>query len=190
MIPIKNAASGAAAVAHDEPERAPNQYADQIAYIKHHRGHKQSDLAHHAGKIQHTDYGDQTAPQHKHLIGCLGGGDHVVTEGFMVDLLLDRLKTISKQLLGTKRHLIFDWEDLQDHVKDPNDPQQMKKREFGKKVYSVQNGKAFGGNKTQNSANQQNQNTAHQTPYILFSCGRHRILLSSLGISVYNQEVF
>ena len=39
MIPIEYAASGAAFVLHDQAERTPDQYADQIAYVKENRDH-------------------------------------------------------------------------------------------------------------------------------------------------------
>ena len=40
MIPVKDPASGTAAVLHDQPEGAPDQHADQITYIKEYRDHK------------------------------------------------------------------------------------------------------------------------------------------------------
>lgn len=45
MIPIKDPAGSAAAVVHDQPEWAPDQYADQVAYVEQDTDHKQARLA-------------------------------------------------------------------------------------------------------------------------------------------------
>jgi len=45
MIPVKDPAGGASAVVHDQPERTPDQHADQVAYVEQDTDHKQVRLA-------------------------------------------------------------------------------------------------------------------------------------------------
>lgn len=178
MIPIKNAASGTAPVSHNQTEGTPNQDTYQITYIESNGNQEQPDFAYYSGKIQNADYGNQDAPKDKHFVGSFRGGYNIVAKGLVIDFLLNRLKPIGEQLLRSQRHFIFNGENLQDHVHNPYAPQKMEKRNTGKEVHSIEYFKTLGRNKTQKNAEKEDKNTADQTQYVPFSCGRHRILLS------------
>ena len=55
MIPVEDTAGRAAFVLHDQPERTPDEHADQIAYVKCDRDHKHRNFIDDAREIGLTD---------------------------------------------------------------------------------------------------------------------------------------
>ena len=94
MIPVEDAAGGAAAVLHDQPERTPDQHADQIAHIERNGDHEEDHVIDDSIVVQQADGNDQGGPEDEYLIGGLGGGDHIVTQGLIIDFVPDGAKAV------------------------------------------------------------------------------------------------
>ena len=63
MVPVKNAAGGAAAVLHKpNPKRAPEKNADEVTDIESDGKNKKHVSADNSGEIKRTDGGDQQEP--------------------------------------------------------------------------------------------------------------------------------
>lgn len=122
MIPVKYAAGCAAFIFHDQSERTPYEYANQITYIKEHGYDKQPLPVDHIHSVQGTDCSNQKNPDQHDLIGGFSGGYHIIFESLMVDFIFDRSKPIGKELLRAKSNLIFYRNDLEDHINHPNNP--------------------------------------------------------------------
>ena len=52
MIPVEDSACGTAFVSHDQSERTPDQYTNQIAYVKYNAGHQKKHLSYDTAIIQ------------------------------------------------------------------------------------------------------------------------------------------
>lgn len=142
VVPVEDAAGGAAAVFHDKPEGAPDQHTDQITDIEHHRDHKKAGPVQPAGKIQAADGGDKQAPEQEHLVGRLGGGNDILAQGLIVDFFPDGPEAVGKKFLGAQGHLVPDGHDLQKHIGYPNRPQQVQGGGEAEKVHPLQYGKS------------------------------------------------
>ena len=125
MIPVEYPASGAAPGLHHEPEGAPNKYADEITYIEENRDHKKPSFVDKTSIVQGSNRCDQQAPKYKYFIHCFGGPGNVAFECFIIELFPNGAKTIGKQLLRTQGDFVLNGNDLQNHIHDPNKPQQM-----------------------------------------------------------------
>lgn len=99
MIPIKDPTGGAAAVPHNQTERTPDKYADQIANIENNGNHEQPDFANYPGVIQYSDYYKQATPQNKDFICRFCGGYHIASQCLVVNFIFNGTKTVCKQLL-------------------------------------------------------------------------------------------
>ena len=53
MIPVKNSAGGTAFVSHDQSERTPDEYADQVTYIKYNASHQKKNVSNDSHIIQY-----------------------------------------------------------------------------------------------------------------------------------------
>lgn len=91
--------------------------------------------------MQNADAGDQQAPQDKHLIRCLCGGDNVASQGLVVDFFPDWLKMVGKKLLRTYGDLVFYRDDLEEHIYGPNGPQKMQRRKGFEKIHPLKHNK-------------------------------------------------
>lgn len=125
MIPVEDPAGGAAAGFHQKPERTPDQHADQVAYIKAHADHKQPHLADDSGPIEDADRCYQRTPQQENLICSLGRCQDIASQCFVIDFIPNRLKEIGKQFHRSQRQFVFNGDDLQDHICNPNQPKDM-----------------------------------------------------------------
>ena len=85
---------------------------------------------------------------------------------------------VGKQLLGAQGKLVFDGNDLEEHIHDPNDPQQMQGREGLKELESVQHCKRLGMKQIKEGADDENQTAPDQPGYVDLSCPGHWDLLS------------
>ena len=138
MVPVENAAGGAAAGLHQKPERAPDEHADEVADVEGHGAEEERDFTDAAGEVQSSEHTDERTPQQHDLVRALSGLHGVAAERFVVDLLADGLKAVLEQLLRAERHLVFDGDDLQEHIDGPKAPKQMERGEAGEKVHAVQ----------------------------------------------------
>ena len=178
MVPVENAAGGAALGAHDQAERAPDEHADEVANVKQHGYHKKTGLVYDACIIEQTYHCQQQAPQHQHLVSSFGGCRYVSAQGLVVYFFSDGLEAVCKQLLRAKGQLIFYGDELEDHIHQPYGPEQMQRIEALYKTHAVQNIKRFRTDKTRYGAQYKNQAAPCKTPHILFSHCRHGITLS------------
>ena len=106
--------------------------------------------------------------------GYFGGADDVAAEVFVVDLILDGLETVGPEFLGTQSDLVLDGDDLQDHVNDPDDPQQMEQGRAAEEVQTLQNAEPLRTENTERAANDENQTATDQANDVIFSCFGHK----------------
>ena len=99
MVPVKNAAGGAAAGLHQKPERAPDEYADEVADVEGHGAEEERDFTDTACEVQNSEHTDERTPQKHDLISALGGICGVAPQCFGVDLFPDGAEAVFKQLL-------------------------------------------------------------------------------------------
>ena len=159
MIPIKDTAGRTAFVFHYEAEGTPNEYADQVAHIEEHGDHKQPCFINYVRVIQNTDNSDKNCPNQHNFVRCVSGGDHVILQCLIVYLLSNRTKTVGKQLLRAESNLILYGDDLQNHIRYPNKPQQMEYGKRLKEVVALQNLKHLRRYKAQDHASNENSNS-------------------------------
>lgn len=138
MVPVEDPASGTATVLHDQPERTPDQDTDQITDIEHYRDHEQRNFADLVEVIQYSNPCNQQAPKDKYFIGGLCCGYYVTPQCLIVDFFPYRFETAGKKLLGSQRDFVFDRDDLEKHVRHPNDPQKVKRGKRFEKVHPIQ----------------------------------------------------
>ena len=100
MVPVEDPAGGAAAVAHDQTEGAPDQHSDQIADIKAYADEEKSGFVDDSVEIENSDYSNQGAPEDKYLVCSLGGGLDIAAQGIPVDFLPNGPEAVGKDLLG------------------------------------------------------------------------------------------
>ena len=174
MVPVEDAAGGAAAGLHHQPERAPDQYTDEIAHVEDHADHKQTNFPDDAREIQKSDHRQQDAPQGKDFISGLGGGGNIFLQGLNVYFFTNGAKTVRKEFLRTQGQAVFDGNDLKDHVRHPDQPKQMKHGKSGKEPESLQNIKDLRTNKARKPAKEQDHGSAHQFPYVSFPRFGHK----------------
>ena len=140
MVPVEDAAGGAAAVAHHQTEGAPHQHADQIADIEADGAHEQAQLADDAAEVQAADGQDQGGPDQEDLVGRLGGGDDVIPQGLVIDFFQNGLEAVGEELHGAQGQLVADGQDLMDHIHHPKEPQQVVHRPAPEEVQPLQDG--------------------------------------------------
>ena len=138
MVPVENTAGRTAFVFHYKAERTPNKNANQVAHVEKYRYHKQPEFVDYAGVIQNTDNRNQKNPDKHNLVCRLGCCNDVFFQFFVIYLFSDWAKTVGKQLLRTERNLVLYGDNLQNHIHNPNKPQEMKNGQFFKKIISVQ----------------------------------------------------
>ena len=126
MIPVENAAGGAAAVAHDEPEGAPYKHADKVAHIKGNGNQQQLGLTQHVKEVQQPQHGDERHPDDHDLIGSLGGRAHVRLDSLLIYLLRNGSEAGKEMLMRAQRNIALDRHKLAEHIDKPQYPQQVK----------------------------------------------------------------
>ena len=132
-----------------------------------------------AGEIQGPDGGDQQAPEHKDLVGGQCGGDHIAAQPLIVDLFPDGPEVVGKKLLGPQGQLVFDGDNLEEHVCRPDEPQQVQGRQALEKVHPQQDIKGIPPEGIQQAAQNQDDAAPRQPGKIQLSGFRHRIPLSN-----------
>ena len=187
MVPVKDPAGGAASVFHDEPEGAPDQHADQIADIESGADHKQCGLADNAGKVKDADHCQQRDPQQHHLVGSLGGGGDMGLQSGGVDLLSDGAKAMRKEFHGAQGQFVSDGDDLQDHIQNPDRPEQMKRGEGAEEIQTIQNGKTLRPKEAQRTADQKDKTPADQPKKVSFAGFGHGNPLSMYDKAIIAQ---
>ena len=173
VIPVEDPAGGAAAVFHHQTEGAPDQHADQVAYIEKYGDQKKSGLSKNPGEIKNADGSNQGPPDDENFISGLCCVDDIAVKGFVIDFILHGPEAAGPELLGAQRHLIPDGDDLLDHIHNPQQPKNMEKRKTGEKVQAVQNPEGFGGSVSSCAAKQKNKDTADQPDKVSLSCFGH-----------------
>jgi prepilin-type N-terminal cleavage/methylation domain-containing protein len=58
----KNSASGTTFISHDQAEWTPDQYTDQVTYIKYHTGHKQKNITYNMEITEDSQYSNEYHP--------------------------------------------------------------------------------------------------------------------------------
>ena len=175
MVPVEDAAGGAAFVFHNQPEGAPDEDADQVADIKEHRDHKQAGLVDDTLEIQGADGRRHKAPEDKDLIGGLGGGSRIVPEAAGADSLPGGTVAVGEQLPGAQGQPAFHRGQLEEHIRHPDEPEKMQGGKAAEKVGAVQHREAFGPAAPEQGAPRQNQNApsqAEKVPFPGFGQGR------------------
>ena len=175
MIPVKDPASGAAPVLHNQPEGTPDEHTDQITHIKEYRDHKKRHFIDDTKKIQHPDPGNEQTPKDKHFVSRFCGRYDVVSQSLVIDLVPYWFETAGKKFLRSQRHLIFDGDDLKDHVHHPHTPQKVQKRKLFEKIHSIQNREEIPPEQIHEQAKHKNHTASNQPTYINLSCLRHGI---------------
>ena len=70
MVPVENAAGGAAAVFHEpHPERAPEKHANKVANVKSHREKKKNVAVDYSGKIKCANRSTKNTPRKSYFYG-------------------------------------------------------------------------------------------------------------------------
>ena len=170
VIPVENAAGGAAFVLHDQPEGTPDQNADQVTDIEADGDHKEPQFADHVRIIQYADQGDQGDPEQHDLVCGFCGGYDVVFQGLGIDLFADGTETVGKKFLRTQGHFVFYGNDLLNHIRDPDDPQKMQGGESREKVSAFQNIKYLRRDKAHQQAQDENCGPTDQADKVSLSC--------------------
>ena len=121
MIPVEDAAGGAAFVLHNKSERTPYKNADKITHVEDHGNEKQPHPADHSRKIKHADNGNQPTPEQQHLVGGTAGRGNVISQGGGAYLFPDRTEVRGKQLHRADRNseLVIYRDYLQEHIEHP-----------------------------------------------------------------------
>ena len=86
MVPVEDAAGRAAAVLHNEPEGAPDQYADQVADIERERDEEERRVGEDAQPMQQRERNHHRRPEQEDPVGGAGGVDDVLAQRLIVDL--------------------------------------------------------------------------------------------------------
>ena len=174
MIPVENAAGGAAAGAHEQPEGAPDQHADQVAHIEQRGDQKQLRPPQDAAVVQRADDGQTGAPDQEDLVGGFGGGDDVVAQRLVVDPVADGLEAAGEELHGAQGELVLDGHDLLDGIHSPNQPQQVQPARLPEEAPALQNTKFLRTEGIQHKAQRQHDAPADEPEDISLSRFGHR----------------
>ena len=78
MIPVENAAGGAAAGLHHQTEGTPDQHADEITDIEENRDQEKTDPAIETASVPNANGSSKEDPENRNLIGSFGGADDVL----------------------------------------------------------------------------------------------------------------
>lgn len=171
MVPVEDAAGGAAAVLHDEPEGAPDEHADEVADVEQHRDHEERRPVYDAEAVQQPYRRDEQAPEDEHLVRGAGGGRYIVPQRLVIYLLADRSEAVCKELLRAERHLVLYGHYLQKHVCGPNHPEQVQRREAAEKIVPLQHVEGLRAEDPKADAGDENQTAPYQSCDISLSCG-------------------
>lgn len=170
MIPVENAAGGAAPVFHQQTERTPDQHTNQVADIKDYGDQIQGGFSNPVFEIQHTDGANQNAPQNQYLIGGFAGGQNIGFQGIPIDFIPNGAETMGKELLRPNGDPVSDGDDLENHIRNPDDPEKMQRGKLMKELIPFQNIKCIGTEKVQRQTDDKNQATPDEPGKIAFSC--------------------
>lgn len=127
MVPIEDTAGCATAIAHHQAERAPNQYADQVADVEDDRAKEERGIAEHGFVMQPAKQRGQHRPKQEDAAGGAGGADDVGFERLAVDLFQDGTKMLLKELQGADGKILLNRKNLREHIEHPDPPEQMQK---------------------------------------------------------------
>ena len=173
MVPVENAAGGAAAVVHDQPEGTPDENTDQITYIKNHSDQKKNFPVIQPGKIAHAYQCDQHNPHQHHLESRLGGIGDIVFHCFQVHLFHNGPEVFPEKLQRADGQVFMKGPQLGGHIHQPHAPQKMQQGEPIKKHPPFQHMKLPRQNKIQHNSCHQNQHPANKPQGVPSSDGRH-----------------
>jgi len=169
MIPVEDAAGGAAFVLHNEPKRAPDQHADQIAHIEESREQYHNPMVNHAREKKGGDECAYRDPNEHDLV-CGGGGIfHILLEILDVYFLFDRTKERLEHFLRSDGDMRFDRDESQDHVIHPNPPKQVQRRKIGEE-FTLGNVECIAVGTVECDCDHKDQYPAKQAQKINFSC--------------------
>ena len=136
MIPVEDTAGRAAAVAHDQPERTPDQHADQVTDIEEHGDQKNDIPVDHPCKKQYADHGCHNRPDNENFIGGFGGTNNVFLQCRGIDTVYDRTEINLEQFLRTQTDMpVCRRDQLPEHVQDPKEPEDVK---YGKSLEEIE----------------------------------------------------
>ena len=138
VIPVEDPARRAAPVVQDQPERTPDQHADQIAHVERHGDQEQDPVIDDICLPQHDERNDPGRKDDKDLVGRFGRLNDVLAQVDVVDRLFDGAESHLEQLLRTERQPRAHGNQLQQHIKDPQPPQQMEHREMFEEIPAFQ----------------------------------------------------
>ena len=127
MIPVEDAAGGAASVFHHQAEGTPKQHADEIADVEDDRNQKQMYMAEDAGGMQCAKRRNQQRPDDKHSESAPSGIDNVHFKRIPIDFFRNRSEVLTEHLERTNGQAALDREELSEHIEHPDKPQKMKK---------------------------------------------------------------
>ena len=94
MIPVENAAGGAAFVFHNQPERAEDEHADQIAHIKQNADQKKMNILQNSDMMKRSQPRNEQSPEDKYLVRRLRGSDDIGLKGLYIDFLKHRAEAV------------------------------------------------------------------------------------------------
>ena len=160
MVPVENAAGGAAAVFHKPyPEGAPEKHADKVADIKSNAYEQEHSSADNAGEIEGADDAVEDYPDQTHKNGVFIGLDYKTDKFFVAaqHIILEGLEGAFEKLLRARGPISFGGDKLHYHVHHPDHPHNVEKAEAVKDMEAVHNIKLPGRENKQQSAYYKNR---------------------------------
>ena len=98
MVPIENAAGGAAFVFHNKSERAPYKHTDKIANVKQHRNEKHCRFIDYTEQAERADRRNEKHPNNHNAVGGFRCGNDMVAKCLRAYFIAYRSETVGKQL--------------------------------------------------------------------------------------------
>ena len=172
VVPVKNAAGGAAAVLHKpNTEGAPEKNTDKVTNIKSNGENKQKVASDYSGKIKCANHGNKCKPCKTDFDGIQIAFFDVIHK---VLKLFDMFyfagtKILKAELGGTDGEEFSAGEDLKKHIHKPNCPKEMENGKFLKEVHAAHNVKFFRCKEEKHHSCNKNKTAEKEFCFVYFS---------------------
>ena len=192
MIPVEDAAGGAAAVLQDQlPERAPKQHADQVAHIENNADPKQQVVGKDLQMAQKAQNRCKRRPHNKNCrsaeVHLLHSAPHLRDRRFS-----SRTKVAAKKLLRAQGYQRFlQGDQLHQHIAYPNQPQNMQQGRTLQELPLLDHLKLPRTGRQKDGHQHQHRTSKHEPPHIHSTqCGQRDPLHIIVNCHIHHFKVF